>query len=113
MKTALVVGLVALAGFSAFAQVSENKAPLQKKTVRVRGKAQSGAASAASKVSLNPQPLPPSGDPTSAASKVSLNPQPLPPKTKTSVADSPTSKVALNPQPLPPKPSGDPTSAAS
>jgi hypothetical protein len=60
--------------------------------------------SAASKVSLNPQPLPPGerkagGDP---ASKVSLNPQPLPPGERKAGGD-PASKVSLNPQPLPPK----------
>ncbi len=60
--------------------------------------------SAASKVSLNPQPLPPGerkagGDP---ASKVSINPQPLPPGERKAGGD-PASKVSLNPQPLPPK----------
>lgn len=60
--------------------------------------------SAASKVSLNPQPLPlgerkAGGDP---ASKVSINPQPLPPGERKTGGD-PASKVSLNPQPLPPK----------
>lgn len=60
--------------------------------------------SAASKVSLNPQPLPPGerkagGDP---GSKVSINPQPLPPGERKAGGD-PASKVSLNPQPLPPK----------
>jgi len=60
----------------------------------------------ASKVSLNPQPLPPKQakvGSTSAASKVSLNPQPLPPKQGTVGSTSAASKVSLNPQPLPPK----------
>jgi hypothetical protein len=60
----------------------------------------------ASKVSLNPQPLPPKQGTvgsTSAASKVSLNPQPLPPKQATVGSTSAASKVSLNPQPLPPK----------
>jgi hypothetical protein len=60
----------------------------------------------ASKVSLNPQPLPPKQakvGSTSATSKVSLNPQPLPPKVATGGASSRASKVSLNPQPLPPK----------
>jgi len=60
----------------------------------------------ASKVSLNPQPLPPKQGKigsTSAASKVSLNPQPLPPKQAKVGATSAASKVSLNPQPLPPK----------
>jgi hypothetical protein len=39
----------------------------------------------------------------SPASKVSLNPQPLPPKVATGGASSRASKVSLNPQPLPPK----------
>jgi hypothetical protein len=59
----------------------------------------------ASKVALNPQPLPPKQGKvgtTSAASKASLNPQPLPPGERKAGGD-PTSKVALNPQPLPPK----------
>src|SRR6266853_5392093 len=61
-------------------------------------------ASPASKVALNPQPLPPGerkagGDP---ASKVSLNPQPLPPKERKAGGESAESKVALNPQPEPP-----------
>jgi hypothetical protein len=99
----LAAGLIAMAGLSAFAQVSENKTPVRKKAVRVPAKVQSGSASPASKASLNPQPLPPKpGDPMSAASKVSLNPQPLPPKQKIGSATA-ESKVALNPQPLPPK----------
>ncbi len=62
-------------------------------------------ASPASKVALNPQPLPPGerkagGDP---ASKVALNPQPLPPKQAKVGSTSTASKVSLNPQPLPPK----------
>ena len=62
-------------------------------------------ASPASKVALNPQPLPPrerkaGGDP---ASKVALNPQPLPPKQGKVGSTSRASKVSLNPQPLPPK----------
>ena len=73
--------------------------------------------SAASKVSLNPQPLPPGerkagGDP---ASKVSLNPQPLPPGERKAGGD-PGSKVSINPQPLPPgerKAGGDPASKVS
>ena len=65
----------------------------------------SKTASPASKVALNPQPLPPGerkagGDP---ASKVSLNPQPLPPKQGKVGSTSTASKVSLNPQPLPPK----------
>jgi len=65
----------------------------------------SKTASPASKVALNPQPLPPGerkagGDP---GSKVSLNPQPLPPKQGTIGSTSAASKVSLNPQPLPPK----------
>jgi len=39
----------------------------------------------------------------SPASKVSLNPQPLPPKQAKVGATSAASKVSLNPQPLPPK----------
>jgi hypothetical protein len=77
----------------------------------------SKTASPASKVALNPQPLPPGerkagGDP---ASKVALNPQPLPPKERKAGGD-PASKVALNPQPLPPKErkaGGDPASKVS
>jgi hypothetical protein len=65
----------------------------------------------ASKVMLNPQPLPPrealaslKGNP---ASKVTLNPQPLPPKeTLASLKGNPASKVMLNPQPLPPRDGG-------
>jgi hypothetical protein len=54
----------------------------------------SKTASPASKVALNPQPLPPGerkagGDP---ASKVSLNPQPLPPK----VGSTATQKVSTS-----------------
>ena len=65
----------------------------------------SKTASPASKVALNPQPLPPGerkagGDP---ASKVALNPQPLPPKQGKVGSTSRASKVSLNPQPLPPK----------
>src|SRR5712672_859369 len=65
----------------------------------------SKTASPASKVALNPQPLPPGerkagGDP---ASKVALNPQPLPPKQAKVGSASIASKVSLNPQPLPPK----------
>jgi len=66
----------------------------------------SKAVSPASKVSLNPQPLPPKQakvGSTSAASKVSLNPQPLPPKQAKVGSTSAASKVSLNPQPLPPK----------
>ncbi|HEV7674925.1 MAG TPA: hypothetical protein VGQ12_10380 [Candidatus Angelobacter sp.] len=77
----------------------------------------SKTASPASKVALNPQPLPPGerkagGDP---ASKGALNPQPLPPKERKAGGD-PASKVALNPQPLPPKErkaGGDPASKVS
>jgi hypothetical protein len=77
----------------------------------------SKTASPASRVALNPQPLPPGerkpgGDP---ASKVALNPQPLPPKERKAGGD-PASKVALNPQPLPPKErkaGGDPASKVS
>src|SRR6267154_2650106 len=71
-------------------------------------------ASPASKVALNPQPLPPGerkagGDP---ASKVALNPQPLPPKERKAGGD-PASKVALNPQPLPPKAGSNATQKVS
>jgi hypothetical protein len=48
--------------------------------------ANASAYSAAGRVMLNPQPLPPGG-------KVMLNPQPLPPG----------GRVMLNPQPLPPR----------
>src|SRR5258707_14849144 len=82
-------------------------------------------ASPASKVALNPQPLPPGerkagGDP---ASKVSLNPQPLPPRERTTATQkaststingkqlmtnearagpkSPVGRVIMNPHPRP------------
>jgi len=64
------------------------------------------AADPASRVSLNPQPLPPrsalrfAADP---ASRVSLNPQPLPPRAAVRFAADPASRVSLNPQPLPPR----------
>jgi hypothetical protein len=57
------------------------------------------------RVAINPQPLPPGGDPYSAASlfdKVALNPQPLPPGPDPYSPASQLDKVALNPQPLPP-----------
>ena len=81
-------------------KVSLNPQPLPPKQAKV------GTTSAASKVSLNPQPLPPKQakvGTTSAASKVSLNPQPLPPKQAKVGTTSAASKVSLNPQPLPPK----------
>jgi hypothetical protein len=37
------------------------------------------------------------------ASRVSLNPQPLPPRSTLRFADDPASRVSLNPQPLPPR----------
>ncbi|MGZ7105481.1 MAG: hypothetical protein ACXVKC_08600, partial [Candidatus Angelobacter sp.] len=55
----------------------------------------SKASSPASKVALNPQPLPPKQakvGTTSAASKVSLNPQPLPPKVQNSNAQKSLNK---------------------
>lgn len=103
---AFVVSLL-LTGALAVAQTA---APRPKtKTLKAQN------ATAAEKVQLNPQPLPPGAQKntsTQNASKVALNPQPLPPgkmKQNTSAA----SKVALNPQPLPPGKANQNTSAAS
>ena len=64
-------------------------------------------ATAAEKVQLNPQPLPPGAQKSKTAqkspgSKVELNPQLLPPGAKANQNTSAASKVELNPQPLPP-----------
>ena len=66
--------------------------------------AKSKTSTAAEKVELNPQPLPPGAKSKSVtpADKVSLNPQPLPPREKSKTV-TPAEKVSLNPQPLPPK----------
>src|SRR5712672_610226 len=86
------------------AGVSMSQTPTDSLSKTSQNGKKSKTASPASKVALNPQPLPPGerkagGDP---ASKVALNPQPLPPKERKAGGD-PASKVSLNPQPLPPK----------
>lgn len=60
--------------------------------------AQAGAphAAGASRVAINPQPLPPQN--VQAMSRVAINPQPLPPQNAQTM-----SRVAINPQPLPPE----------
>ena len=51
--------------------------------------------------------------PPTPASKVELNPQPLPPRTAVNAgAGTPGAKVSLNPQPLPPKTKGTPAAVA-
>lgn len=74
------------------------------KTTQADTKKSAKTSSAGSKVTLNPQPLPPGAKSKTAspADKVSLNPQPLPPKEGKTGTTSAESKVALNPQPLPP-----------
>ena len=52
--------------------------------------------------------------PPTPASKVELNPQPLPPRTAANAGSgSPGTKVSLNPQPLPPKTKGTPRAIAT
>ena len=70
-----------------------------------RRQARRFAADPASRVSLNPQPLPPRSAlrfAADAGSRVSLNPQPLPPSPAARFAADLASRVSLNPQPLPP-----------
>jgi len=91
-KLLTVVFTMMLAGSLAFAQTSGDKKKAVSsggdrptETIAVKTKTSNGGknTSPASKVALNPQPLPPGAKNTSPASKVELNPQPLPPKAQT------------------------------
>jgi len=107
-KLLTVVFTMMLAGSLAFAQTGGDKKKAissggdrPTESIAVKTQTKGGKkGSPASKVALNPQPLPPGAKNTSPASKVALNPQPLPPGAKNT---SPGSKVELNPQPLPPR----------
>jgi hypothetical protein len=108
-KLLTVVFTMMVAGSLGFAQTSGDKKKAVSsggdrptESIAVKTKTSNGGknTSPASKVALNPQPLPPGAKNTSPASKVALNPQPLPPGAKNT---SPASKVELNPQPLPPR----------
>lgn len=105
-KTLAVTAAILLACSVTFGQTTGDK---NKKNESVsKPAAQQATVTPASKVELNPQPLPPGAKKTTTSpeSKVALNPQPLPPGAKKATT-SPAGKVELNPQPLPPGPQSD------
>lgn len=100
-KLLTVVFTMMVAGSLASAQTSGDKKKAVSsggdrptESIAVKTKTSNGGknTSPASKVALNPQPLPPGAKNTSPASKVELNPQPLPPRVQPTQAQTASHK---------------------